>query len=104
MNRCSDILILAQNEWRTVCALLRDVFGNPFRRVTVDPVWLTWNDGTVVKLAEGIYGDRGFDRLPVLADALEEAGCQDADILGHCRRAGPHVRGCWIVDLLTGRN
>jgi hypothetical protein len=104
MNRCSDILILDESERGRVSGLLRDVFGNPFRRVTVDPPWLTWNDGTVVKLAQGIYDERSFDRLPVMADALEEAGCHNADILGHCRQPGPHVRGCWIVDLLTGRN
>lgn len=82
--------------------LLRDLFGNPFRPVTSDPAWLTWNEATVVKLAQGIYADRAFDRLPVLADALEDAGCNNADILAHCRHPGPHVRGCWVVDLLTG--
>jgi hypothetical protein len=84
--------------------VFREITGNPFRPVAIDPVWLTWQDGTVVKLAQGIYNDRTFDRLPVLADALEEAGCDDADILGHCRHPGPHVLGCWVVDLLTGRN
>src|SRR5262249_28039734 len=80
--------------------LLRDIFGNPFRPVSVDPAWLT---STVVSLAEGIYADRAFDRLPILADALQDAGCENADILAHCRRDGPHCRGCWVVDLLTGR-
>jgi hypothetical protein len=85
--------------------LLRCIMGPlPFRSVSINPAWLTWNDSTVVKLAQGIYDDRAFDRLPVLADALEDAGCHDADILGHCRHPGPHVRGCWVVDLLTGRN
>jgi hypothetical protein len=83
--------------------LIRDMFGNPFRTAIVEPSWLVWNGGTVVKIAQGVYDDRAFDRLPVLADALEDAGCHDADILGHCRHAGPHVRGCWVVDLLTGR-
>jgi hypothetical protein len=85
-------------QWQTL--LIRDVVGNPFRPATADPDWLT---STLVALAEGVYQDRAFDRLPVLADALEESGCQDADILGHCRHPGPHVRGCWVVDLLTGR-
>jgi hypothetical protein len=85
-------------------SLLHCVFGNPFKSSALDPSWLDWNGSTVVKLAQGIYDDRAFDRLPVLADALEEAGCHDADILGHCRHPGPHVRGCWVVDLLTGRN
>ena len=59
-----------------------------------------WNHGTVARIAQAIHDERAFDRLPILADALEEAGCQDADILGHCRHPGPHVRGCWAVDLL----
>jgi hypothetical protein len=85
------------------CVLLRDMFGNPFRPVVVDPSWLTWNNGTVAKLAQSIYDQRAFDRLPVLADALEEAGCANADILAHCRQPGEHVRGCWVVDLLLGK-
>jgi hypothetical protein len=85
------------------CDLLRDIFGNPFRRGTVDPAWLSWRDRTIPKLAQAIYDDRAFDRLPILADALEDAGCTDADILGHCRRPGPHVRGCWVVDLMLGK-
>lgn len=86
------------------CRLLRDLFGNPFRPVAVDPPWLTWNDHTIPKLAQAIYDDRAFDRLPILADALEEAGCDNADILNHCRQPGEHVRGCWVVDLLLGKS
>jgi hypothetical protein len=80
--------------------LLRCIFGNPFRPVLVGPSWLT---STVVAIAEGIYADRAFDRLPILADALEDAGCDHADILAHCRGTGPHARGCWVVDLLLGK-
>jgi hypothetical protein len=80
---------------------LRDIFGNPFRPVTFDPRWLT---ATVVALATGIYAERAFDRMPILADALEEAGCDHADILAHCRGDGPHVRGCWVVDLVLGKS
>jgi hypothetical protein len=58
---------------------------------------------TVTALAEAIYADRAFDRMPVLADALEEAGCSDDQILSHCRGEGPHVRGCWVVDLVLGK-
>jgi hypothetical protein len=83
--------------------LLRDIFGNPFRCVSADPVWLAWNGGTVVKLAQGIYEERAFDRLPILADALEGAGSTDQGILDHCRDPGPHVRGCWVIDLLLGK-
>jgi len=81
--------------------LLRDIFGNPFRPVTLDPAWKT---ATVVALAEAIYADRAFDRLPILADALEEAGCTSGELLNHCRQPGEHVRGCWAVDLLLGRS
>ena len=84
-----------------LCGLLRDVFGPLlFRPVYVDAAWL---DSAVVKIARAVYEDRAFDRMPVLADALEEAGCQDAIILNHCREPGGHVRGCWIVDLLLGK-
>jgi hypothetical protein len=68
--------------------------------VTIDPAWLRWNEGTVRKIAETIRDTRDFGRLPVLADALEDAGCADAELLDHCRAGGPHVRGCWVVDLL----
>jgi hypothetical protein len=83
--------------------LLRCIFGNPFRPVTLNPAWLTWHDGTIRKLAQAIYHDRAFDRLPVLADALEDAGCTDGNVLDHCRRTVPHGRGCWVVDLILGR-
>jgi hypothetical protein len=91
--------------------LLRDIFGPlPFRPVAVPDVWLTWNAGTVRRLAEAADAERQMPggtldpaRLGVLADALEEAGCTDPDLLGHLRGPGPHVRGCWPVDLLTGR-
>ncbi|QDU18833.1 hypothetical protein ETAA1_07290 [Urbifossiella limnaea] len=80
--------------------LLRDIFGNPFHPVALDPAWRT---EAVVGLARGAYEDRAFDRLPVLADALEDAGCADGAVLAHCRGPGPHVRGCWVVDLVLGK-
>lgn len=80
--------------------LLRDIFGNPFRPAVIDPTWLPSN---VVALARTIYEERAFDRMPELADGLDAAGCHDAEILGHCRQAGPHVRGCWVVDLILGK-
>jgi hypothetical protein len=69
-----------RQEESTQISLLRDVVGNPFRPVTLNPAWLLWNDCTIPKLAQGIYEERAFDRLPILADALEEGGCNDADI------------------------
>jgi hypothetical protein len=83
--------------------LFRDIFVNPFRPLTIDPAWLEWRDRTVPRLAEGIYCERAFEGLPVLADALEDAGCHDEEILGHCRAPAVHVRGCWLLDALTGR-
>lgn len=80
--------------------LVRDIFGNPFRPVSIGPSWLT---PKVVALAQQVYDDRAFDRLPVFADALEVASCTNADILNHCRGPGPHVRGCWAVDLVMGK-
>ena len=86
------------------CRLVRDIFPNPFLEFAFDPAWLEWNDGTVSELAPAIYDDRHFEDLPVLGDALEEAGCSDPLILDHCRSEAEHVRGCWVVDLMTGRD
>jgi hypothetical protein len=90
-------------EERVQTVLLHCIFDNLFSSVTMAPAVLAWNDSTVVKLAQGIYQERAFDRLPLLADALDKAGCDDDDILNHCRKVGPHVRGCWVVDLILGR-
>jgi hypothetical protein len=87
-------------EARKQTMVFRDVFGNPFRPARLDTSWLT---STVVALAQGIYEERAFDRLPILGDALEDAGCGNADILDHCRGPGPHVRGCWVVDLVLAK-
>jgi hypothetical protein len=80
--------------------ILHDIFGNPFRPVAPDPSWLT---PTVKALAQGIYDERRWEDLPFLADALEEAGCDHADVLEHSRSGGVHVRGCWLLDLLLGK-
>jgi hypothetical protein len=82
--------------------LLRCIVGNPFRPVAFDP---RWRSETAVALATGIYAERAFDRLPILADALEEAGCDHPDVLAHCRDPHqPHARGCWVVDLVLGKS
>jgi len=95
-----EVVNLDWQDWKQVVDFLRDIFGNPFLPVVFDPSWLT---PTVVALANSIYVDRAFDRMPILADALEEAGCDNADILLHCRGDGPHVRGCWVVDAVLGK-
>jgi len=82
------------------CEQFRDVAGNPFRPTAFNP---RWRSETAIALASSIYAERAFDRLPILADALEEAGCDHAEVLSHCRGPGPHVRGCWVVDLVLGK-
>ena len=98
----------AWNTFGQICAienkgqsqLLHDIFGNPFRPITIDPTWLT---PRVFQLAQAIYDNRAFDRMTELAVALVEAGCDNDEILRHCRGPGPHVRGCWVVDLILGK-
>ena len=83
------------------CGVLRDVVGDPFDPAAPDPRWLT---ATVRGLAAAIDLDRAYDRLPILADALEDAGCDREGVLAHCRDGGPHFRGCWVIDLILGRS
>jgi hypothetical protein len=84
-------------------AIVLDLVGPlPFRPRAADPAWLAWADGSAGKLAQAIYRERAFDQLPVLADALEDAGCSDGELLGHLRGGGPHVPGCWALDLILG--
>jgi hypothetical protein len=83
------------------CSLLRDIFGNPFRPVAFSPDWRT---DTAVTLARLMYEPRDFSLMPILADALQDAGCEHADVLDHCRDPnGTHVRGCWVVDLVLDK-
>jgi hypothetical protein len=80
-------------------ALARDIFGNPFRPVSFSPSWRTI---AAVALARMMYETRDFAAMPVMADALQDAGCEQEDVLGHCRGPGPHARGCWVVDGILG--
>jgi hypothetical protein len=93
-------IVAARQHRLSQAGLLCDIFGNPFRPITVERTWLTPN---VVAVAQTIYEERRFQDMPILADALEEPGCTNADILNHCRGPGPHVRGCWVVDLILGK-
>jgi hypothetical protein len=80
------------------CNIIRDIFGNPFRPITFSPSWRT---DTAVSLARQMYESREFSAMPILADALQDAGCDNEDVLNHCRDANQvHVRGCWVVDLV----
>jgi hypothetical protein len=81
-------------------AWFRDIFANPFRPVAFE----SWRTSTVVTLAQQMYDSRDFALMPILGDALQDAGCESADILDHCRGDGPHVRGCWVVDLVLGKS
>ncbi len=90
----------ADKERAAQCDLIREIFGNPFRHSILNPAWPT---ATVVSLAQAIHDTGDFTRLPVLADAIEEAGCTDDALLRHCREPGQHVRGCWAVDLLLDK-
>jgi hypothetical protein len=80
--------------------IIRCIFGNPFRPVTFEAEWRTT---TAVQIAKGMYDSRDFAAMPILADALQDGGCESATILDHCRGGGPHVRGCWVVDLVLGK-
>ncbi len=98
-------------EWQAQADLLREIFGNPFRPRPAVSDWLLWNEGTAVQLALASYAARELPRgvlenvrLAVLADALEDAGCSDVVILEHLRGPGPHVLGCWCVDLLLEKD
>ena len=83
------------------CRLLRDIVGNPFHVVRFNP---TWNTQRATALAQRMYESQDFSSMPELADALEDAGCTNADMLNHCRDEDLHVRGCWVVDLILGKN
>jgi hypothetical protein len=93
---------LTDREARAQSVIGRDIFSNPFRPVSFDPAWRT---STAVALARHMYDARDFSAMPILADALQEAGCDNSDVLTHCRaRKGVHVRGCWVVDLVLGKS
>lgn len=98
----------SSKQWEDACSaellhqvrLIRDIFGNPFRTINFN---LTWRTDTALSLAQQMYDSRDFGAMPILADALQDAGCDDDDILNHCRTEGVHVRGCWVVDLVLGK-
>jgi hypothetical protein len=97
----SDMNIVDEPEWLKTVEFVRDIFGNPFRHVPFSPSWRT---DTTILLAKQIYESRDFSALPILADALQDAGCDNADILDHCCNANStHVRGCWVVDLALAK-
>jgi hypothetical protein len=103
-----EVVILDQFEptgasHRVQAELIRDIFCNPFRPVSCEASWRTWNEGAAVVLAKEMYESRDFRQAPLLADMLEDAGATDSQLLDHLRGPGPHVRGCFAVDLGLGR-
>jgi hypothetical protein len=99
--RFGPLLAAMSAEQAAQCGLLRDILGRPFRpRPPLEPAWLT---PTVASIARHVYAEQDFAALPVLADALEDAGCTNPEVLSHGRGPGPHARGCWLIDLLLGR-
>jgi hypothetical protein len=89
------------NEEQVHIHYYRDLIGNPFRPVTFIPSWRT---GNVLELAQMIYNNRTYNHMPILADALMDAGCEDEQIIGHCHSDGPHVHGCWLLDMILGKS
>jgi hypothetical protein len=87
-------------EWVAQCGIIRDIFGNPFRPVLID---ISWESSTVLALAQQMYDSRDFTEMPILADALQDTGCDNEDILNHCRGENVHVRGCFVIDLVLGK-
>src|SRR5262249_35254419 len=86
---------------RDCAALFRDILGDHFRPVTFSPSWLP---DTAIPLARTMYESRAFNAMPILADALQDAGCDNNEVLNHCRaRYAKHVRGCWVVDLVLSK-
>ena len=96
----SAALAAKRKERQHQARLMRCVFNHPSRPITCDPLSLP---AIVTGIAQAIYDDRNFDSLPILADALEESGCTNSEIMAHCREPGPHVRGCWVVDAVLGK-
>jgi hypothetical protein len=90
----------ADDEEQVQADLFREVYGNPFQRACLNPMVLSWHGGKITKTAQNIYHDRQWEEMPTLGKALMEGGCQDQEIIGHCRSQQPHVRGCWVLDLI----
>ena len=96
-----DKAVIDENAYQA--GLLHEIVGNPFTPARLDPAWLAWNDALVERIARGIHDERSYGDMPILADALLDAGCRDEAILGHCRGADVrHVPGCWVLDLCLG--
>jgi hypothetical protein len=109
-----DVLLNEHGPWNggcfespQACNLLRDLVPIPPQATggSLPPASvLAWSNEMALRIAERVYAERDFTSLPLLADALEEAGCSDARLLEHCRAPGPHVRGCWALDLLLSKD
>jgi hypothetical protein len=99
-----EISVSKDAESMVQSSFLRDIMGNPFHPVSLARPILAWSDRLVVCLAQAIYDERRWGDMPILGDALLDAGCDKEEVLAHCRAGGEHVRGCWVVDLLLGKS
>jgi hypothetical protein len=105
MSAVASVVVVSKLDGQSWQAqILREIFGNPFRSMSLERHWLEWNGGAVLRLAQAINDHQSFQDLPILADSLEEAGCSSPPILSHCRISTQHVRGCWVLDLLLGNS
>jgi hypothetical protein len=106
---CSELALQKDNVWKrsiyplNYAHLIRDICPFDHKIPTIPKAWLTWNDAIVPKIASEIYQDKTWSSMPILADALEDAGCDNVEILQHLREGGVHIRGCWAIDALMGR-
>jgi hypothetical protein len=100
----TNIVTEAMNAERAAqCVVFRELFGNPFRHLPLDDAWLSWNDGCIPKMVQAVRNEQRFHELPILADALMDAGCQHGPLLAHLHSPGPHHLGCWALDALLRR-
>jgi hypothetical protein len=95
---------LHEVQMAVLAEVFREVITPPWRSMKCEASWKAWEGGVIVAMASAVYDEGAFDRLPILADALEEAGCADEAILSHLRGPGSHARGCWAIDLLLGKS
>jgi len=102
-NVCADVSAVCRLASAVCVSLIRCLLGNPYRRIAIPRAVLTWNGGTVIKLARAINEERRFQDMGILADALEDAGYDDVAVLAHCRGRGPHAHGCHVLDAVIDR-
>jgi hypothetical protein len=99
----ADQATIVRGTYKSQNVLFRDMFGGLGREHLMDPEWLQWEAGVLEELAGGIYDECRWLEMTVLGDALEDAGCTHDDMIDHCHQGGPHTRGCWVLDIILGK-